>query len=60
MKKKILKPEKTKDKSIEIVYSYKEVQNSAQNALEKYLSNMNKKVWFFWRIKYGVVQLFCE
>jgi len=43
-KKKILKPEKTKDKSIEVVYSYKEVQNSAQNALEKYLSNMNKKV----------------
>ncbi|MBR3934310.1 MAG: hypothetical protein IKJ68_10450 [Clostridia bacterium] len=35
---------KNKDKSIEVVYSYKKVQNSAQNALEKYLSNMNKKV----------------
>lgn len=42
-KQKILKHEKNKDKSIEIVYSYKEVQSSAQNALEKYLSNMNKK-----------------
>ena len=46
-KKKILKPEKTKDKSIEVVYSYKEIHNTAQNALEKYLSNMDKKVWIF-------------
>lgn len=34
---------KNRDKSIEVVYSYKEVHNTAQNALEKYLSNLNKK-----------------
>ena len=34
---------KNKDKSIEVVYSYKEVHNTAQTALEKYLTNLNKK-----------------
>ena len=34
---------KKKDKSIEVVYSYKEVHNTAQNALEKYLSELSKK-----------------
>ena len=35
--------EKTKDKSIEVVYLYKEIQNTAQKALENYLSNLNIK-----------------
>ena len=33
---------KNKDKSIEVIYSYKEIHNTAQKALENYLSNLNK------------------
>lgn len=42
-KKKNTKPDKTKDKSIAVVYTYKEIHTTAQNALENYLSNLNKK-----------------
>lgn len=42
-KKELKKSEKNKDKKIEVVYTYKEIHTTAQNALERYLSNLNKK-----------------
>ncbi len=43
-KKTVNEAEKTKAKSIEVVYTYKETHTTAQNALEKYLSDVNKEV----------------
>ena len=34
---------KKKDKGIEVIFSYMEIHNTAQNALEKYLSSISKK-----------------
>ncbi len=39
-KEKITKNEEKKDLNIEVVYIYKEIEMTAQNALENYLSNI--------------------